>query len=236
MVASGLLLPARADAQGPNRVGLVVYLGDGNLVTRCVEFSEAEISGYDVLERAGLQVARRAEGMGSIVCSIQGVGCPVEDCFCQCKGSTCTYWSYWHLVGEQWSYSTLGADVQRVRSGDVEGWNWGEEEAPPLVPFDQICAPPAMPTPGATPSPTAPPTLVATATERPTVTPAVTVTRTPTVASVAAERPSPTPNDGVGTPRSGQTSASETTNYVLFGVLTAALLGVGAVILIQRRQ
>jgi hypothetical protein len=387
MVALGLLLPARAGAQGPNRVGLVVHLGDGNLLTRCVEFPEAEISGYDVLERAGLQVVRQAEGMGSIVCSIQGVGCPVEDCFCQCKGATCTYWSYWHLAGEQWSYSTLGADAQRVRNGDVEGWNWGEEDPPPLVPFDQICAPPATatpvptatptdtplpppsvqvsvwpttiaagqcaeirwqvehvravyldgvgvggtgtqsvcptqsqtyelrvvsasgesrhpvtvdvvqptathtptvppaptptvaaqatatataaptdtpvqdaeetpaetPTPSAAatepPSPTASPTLVATATEPPTVTPTATVTwtptprpvaqlprSTPTAMGVAAERPSPTPNDGLGAPGSDQAGASETTNYVLFGVLMAVLVGVGAVILIQRRR
>ncbi|RLC66222.1 MAG: hypothetical protein DRI48_05180, partial [Chloroflexi bacterium] len=43
-------------AQSPNRVGLVVRFGDGSLVTRCVEFSEPEISGYDVLTRSGLNV------------------------------------------------------------------------------------------------------------------------------------------------------------------------------------
>jgi hypothetical protein len=129
-------------------------MGDGNLLTRCVEFSEAEISGYDVLERAGFEVVRKAEGLGGLVCSIDGVGCPIDECWCQCKGSTCTYWSYWHLAGDQWSYSTLGADAHRVQDGAVEGWNWGQEEPPPLLPFEQICAPPAT----ATPDPTATPT------------------------------------------------------------------------------
>lgn len=141
-------------AQGPNRVGVVVDLGEGNLLTRCVEFGEAEISGYDVLNRAGLEVVRRAEGLGGIVCSIQGVGCPIDDCWCQCSGSTCTYWSYWHLAGDQWSYSTLGAEAYRVRDGGVEGWNWSEGGPPPVVPFEQICAPLAT----ATPVPTATPT------------------------------------------------------------------------------
>lgn len=147
---------SQVDAQGPNRVGVVVRLGEGNLLTRCVEFSEAEISGYDVLDRAGLEVVRRAEGLGGIVCSIQGVGCPLDDCWCQCSGSTCTYWSYWHLAGDQWSYSTLGADAHRVRHGDVEGWNWSEGNPPPAVSFEQICLPPATPTlvPTATPTDT----------------------------------------------------------------------------------
>lgn len=377
------------DAQGPNRAGLVVRLGDGNVLTRCVEFDEAEISGYELMERAGLEVARRADGLGGIVCSIQGIGCPVGNCFCQCSGSTCTYWSYWHLVGGQWSYSSLGADIHRVRNGDIEGWSWGENESPPLVPFDQICVAPAtatpvptatptdtplpppsvsvsvspttivagqcaelswrveyvravyldgqgvggtgsrsvcptqsqiyelrvvsasgesrypatvnvvQPTPTHTPTPPAPtatvgiqvqptatatgaptgtstpdessaagaesptetpvptqtptvtasPTATSTATATATTTATATVTMTPTPRPVAqltrtsstavsalAARSSPTPDDALAAPRSRSADASESTNYVLFGGLMALLVGVGAVILMQRRR
>jgi hypothetical protein len=400
LVASLSTNVSELDAQGPNQVGLIVRSEDGDVLTRCVEFGEAEISGYDILERAGLEVVRRADGIGGIVCSIQGVGCPVDDCWCQCKGSTCTYWSYWHLAGAQWSYSTLGADAHRVHNGDVEGWNWGEEEPPPVVPFEQICAPPATATlePTATPAPTETPTNtpvpppsinfgasrttivagecvelnwqvehvravyldgngvggngthsacpaqtqtyelrvvsasgesrhpvtinvvqptqtptstptqpppptatpvpqtqpaatataaptessaapqtsaaetdVATETPASTATPTLTVTASPTVvvptatatvptatATVtltptprpvaqlprtsptptggAAARPTPTPNDGLGAPGTGGPTAEETTNYVIFGVLMAVLVGVGAVILIQKRR
>jgi hypothetical protein len=153
LVVVALYAPgARVGAEGPNQVALIVDMGDGSVLTRCVEFDESEISGYEVLERAGLEVVRRAEGMGGLVCSIEGVGCPLNDCWCQCSGSTCVYWSYWHLAGDQWSYSTLGADGHRVQNGDVEGWRWGEKEPPPLVPFEQICAPPATATPTATPT------------------------------------------------------------------------------------
>jgi hypothetical protein len=275
-----------------------------------------------------------------------------------------------------------------VQDGDVEGWNWGEQEPPPLVPFEQICAPPATPTPvptatptetplpppriavsvspttivagqcaelrwevehvravyldgvgvggtgtqsvcptqsqtyelrvvaasgesrhpvsvnvvqptatptatqppaptatvgtqsqptatatatatalptgtpardaesptemptiAATPSPTATftATVPPTATEPPTVTPTATATLTPTprpvaqlprattaAANTVAARPTATPDDGLGAPGAGRAGVSETTNYVLFGVLMAVLLGVGAVILVRR--
>jgi hypothetical protein len=142
-----------AQADEPNRVGLVVLHGDGRQITRCVEFSEAEISGYDVLVRSGLSVVGAFDaGMGAAMCAIDGEGCPADDCFCQCQGSECVYWAYYHLVSGQWQYSGLGASSCTVHSGDVEGWAWGQGSIgsggaqPPVIPFDQICAPPSPPT------------------------------------------------------------------------------------------
>jgi hypothetical protein len=147
--------PFDVRAQSPNQVGLVVGSGDGSMVTRCVEFAEDEISGYDLLMRSGLQVvATQSGGMGVTICEIDGEGCPADNCFCECTGSTCAYWSYWHLVGGEWSYSSVGANGHRVRPGDVDGWRWGKGDPPPVVPFEQICAPPAT----ATSLPTATPT------------------------------------------------------------------------------
>jgi hypothetical protein len=123
---------------GPSRVGLVVDMGDGALVTRCVVFSEAEISGLDVLERSGLEVVT-SEGA---VCAIEGVGCPASNCWCQCQGSPCIYWSYWHWLDGEWQYSQAGAAGYWVHDGDVEGWRWGESATPSsIVPFEQICFP-----------------------------------------------------------------------------------------------
>ncbi len=131
-----LTLLSRADsptthAQQTNRVGLVVGFGDGNVISRCLTFSEYDISGYDVLMRSGLDVAVN----GGAVCRIEGTGCPASDCFCAVPD----YWSYWHLVNGAWQYSESGAPVTTVHDGDVEGWNWGAE--PPLtLLFDQICS------------------------------------------------------------------------------------------------
>jgi hypothetical protein len=122
-----------------------VRFGDGSLTTRCVEFSGATISGYDLLTRSGLDiVAAFDSGQGAAICSIEGTGCPAESCL------TCdmpNYWSYWHLQDGAWVYSQAGASGYTVRDGDVEGWRWGSGGSPPVVPFDQICATFATDTP-----------------------------------------------------------------------------------------
>lgn len=162
---------AVTQADGPNQVGLVVLHGDGNVVTRCIEFEENEISGYDVLDRSGMDLnVEPSGGMGVAICRVDNEGCtfPQEACFCQCTGggSSCVYWSYWHLNSDSWQYSGVGASNHFVSHGDVEGWVWGlgtitEAAPPPVIPFDEICAlPTSTPTPTdtATPEPTPTPT------------------------------------------------------------------------------
>ena len=122
----------------PSYVGLVIDKGDGITVTSCVTFSEEEISGLDVLERSGLEIVT-SEGA---VCAIDGTGCPASNCWCQCQGTPCIYWSYWHWSDGSWHYSQEGAAGYQVHDGDVEGWRWGEGGTPPpTVSFEQICYP-----------------------------------------------------------------------------------------------
>jgi hypothetical protein len=136
-------------AQQPNRVGLVVDFGD-DYITRCVEFSEPEITGHEVLRRAGLDlVVDTSNPMGVIICDINNTsGCPASNCFCECQGSPCVYWAYHRLVDGSWQYSQLGASSQKAENGDVEGWAWGEGALntsgakPPLKAFEEICARP----------------------------------------------------------------------------------------------
>ncbi len=171
---------AVTQADGPNQVGLVVAHLDGTVVTRCIEFEENEISGYDVLDRSGLDLnIEPSGGMGVTVCRIDNEGCtfPQEPCFCQCMGggSSCVYWSYWHLDNDNWQYSGAGASYHSVSHGDVEGWVWGlgtitEAAPPPVIPFDEICAPPT-PTPAPTDTATPEPSPTPTDTPEPTNTP-----------------------------------------------------------------
>ena len=134
-----------ARAQQPNRVGLVIRHGNDTTITRCVEFNGSEISGYDLLMRSGLDiVADFGSGMGAAICSIEGEGCPVNECL---TCATPDYWSYWRLKDGTWNYYQAGASTSTVRDGDVEGWRWGSGDPPPVIPFDQICAPPPTDTP-----------------------------------------------------------------------------------------
>jgi hypothetical protein len=175
-----------ARAQSPNRAGLLVRFGDGTVITRCVEFGEAEISGYDLLQRSGLAVVAAFDsGAGAAICKIEHEGCPASDCFC---ASPPDFWSYWLMASGQWQFAPLGSSSRTVRNGDIDAWSWGPGTAaggtePPMMSFDQICAPPATDTP-------LPPT------ETPTVQPSPTPlppTATPIPPSPTPALPTPTP-------------------------------------------
>ncbi len=172
-------------AQTSNQAALVVVHGDGSVLTRCVDFSEPQISGYDLLQRSGLDLKIEVTGMGAAICRIDHEGCsyPQESCFCQSEGETNTYWVYWHLAGTEWIYSQLGASTSQVSPGSVNGWVWGVARInaapePPRIPFEQVCAP-ATATPTATPSPTESPSPTPTLTAIPAAETA-TFTATPT--------------------------------------------------------
>ncbi len=174
LLLAGYLLvywPPQLTAQTPNQAALVVRFGDGSVQTRCVSFSEPQISGYELLLRSGLPVIADVQGMGALVCSIDGTGCPAHDCLCQCRGSNCVYWSYWHQINGAWQYSQAGASIYPVTHGAIQGWSWGPGSisgatAPPVVEFDAVCQTAATETPTAVP-PT--PTLTPTASPAPEV-------------------------------------------------------------------
>jgi hypothetical protein len=145
-------------------------------VTRCVEFSEDEINGYEVLQHSGLDLnVDVSSSMGAAICRLDGEGCtyPEEECFCQCQGSPCIFWSYWHLDGDSWVFSNLGASNYKVSHGQVEGWAWGEGSSdgdgikPPVRKFEEICEVPPTNTPTATPTHTSQPTDTPTSTPTP---------------------------------------------------------------------
>lgn len=135
--------------QDDNQAALVISLADGEVISRCVSFPEAEISGWDLLQRADLAVAVDASGLGTAVCQIEDTGCPANNCFCQCRGGDdCEYWSFWLQQDGQWRYSQAGAALVTVRHGDVQGWSWGpgspnEAPEPPPLTFADVCRPAA---------------------------------------------------------------------------------------------
>jgi hypothetical protein len=162
-LAAGLLLvvlalswAAAAGAQdGDNRAALVIRYEDGSVETTCVAFSEPTISGEELLQRSGLTVVMDYNALsGGAVCSIKGIGCSVQDCFCRCQGADCRYWAYYHWGDGGWQYSQLGASSFQVKNGALEGWSWGPGNfssgtEPPVVRFEEICAGAEVATPAA---------------------------------------------------------------------------------------
>lgn len=185
--------------EGENRAALVIIDGDGAPDMQCVTFDEPEITGYELLRRSGKALGVVPMSAGTAICQIDGVGCnvPQENCFCQCQGAPCRYWSYWQQMQGAWQYSVLGGDNTIVRNGDVQGWVWGTgvigQEAdlqPPATTFDQIC--PAQ-APTATPTDTPTLQVIEANTSTPTTAPtgAVTETLSPTP-TFTPETPTPT--------------------------------------------
>jgi len=239
-----------------HHAGLVLRFGDGSVVTRCVSFGEPSLTGAELLMRAGLSVVLDLNSsIGAGVCKIGNQGCDRgKSCFCQCEGSTCAYWQYFHLQSGAWKYSNLGAGVYQVYDGAVEGWAWGNNVAPPVMSLGQICAAaPApvnvSPTPTRTPSaPTATPRPAmptVSPTAAPVTIPVASVTAAATVPATVPPTDSPTPQPTfppaltqppaptvVASPQNAGTT-SPLASYVIFGVI---VLGLGAWLVMQRRK
>ncbi len=153
---------ARAQ-DGPNRAALVIRYADGSVETACVGFSEASISGEELLLRSGLPIVMDYNAAaGGAVCRIRELGCSTQDCFCRCRGRDCQYWAYYHWIDGAWQYSQIGASSYRVENGALEGWSWGPGNfsagtEPPQIGFEEVCAsgPSAVPPPGPGASPAA---------------------------------------------------------------------------------
>jgi len=239
----------QVDAQGPDRAGIVVSFGD-SVRAACVEFDEPEISGAELLNRAGFQVVAAGGGMGAAVCMIDGVGCgDPNDCWCQCHGATCRYWAYFTLEDGGWQYSAVGASSRKLHNGDVDGWSWGagaigSAAKPGPTTFEELC-PEETPAPLVTPPPAAPTLPQVEPTEE--AVEAATATPLPPTATVAGQTPPATatrlkPTSSLtGRP---STEVADTTKegggsgfpwqMPVFGVLAAGLLGTAAVLARRR--
>jgi hypothetical protein len=212
----GAVVPVSAQSGGLNQAGLVVVHGNGTVITRCVSFSEAEISGVTLLQRSGLPWQSANGPTGAALCALDGEGCAASDCFCKCKQAPCAYWNY--FTGNEdgsWFYAGVGAAVRTLKNGDTDGWVWGDGSAsPPQLDFETICptgnsggvtvpAQPtvALPTVEVTVDPTISPSATAdpTTTNVPSLTPSPTATPTqkpvPTTQQVQSltNTPEPTP-------------------------------------------
>ncbi|HSM57742.1 MAG TPA: hypothetical protein VK879_16430 [Candidatus Sulfomarinibacteraceae bacterium] len=146
-LAAGLWLATTAQAQeaDQNRAALVMRFDEGDVATYCVAFEEPEITGLELLQRSGVALEIEDIGMGVTVCRVDETGCPADNCFCECQGGECRYWSYWYQNDGQWRYAALGAHARMVGDGVVEGWSWGpgsvsEATSPPPVTFEEVCA------------------------------------------------------------------------------------------------
>lgn len=112
---------ATAGAVAPNRASVIMQLDAEARLVRSIEFTEP-ISGLKALELTGVEIVTRSYSFGDAVCSIGGIGCPADDCFCSSN-----YWSYWYWDGADWQGYPVGAGSSVIsQTGAIEGWRWGQ--------------------------------------------------------------------------------------------------------------
>ncbi|MGA7669853.1 MAG: hypothetical protein WBW04_05490 [Nitrolancea sp.] len=216
-----------------NAAGLVINHGDGTVLYFYVQFSEPEITGAQLLERAGVSIDETPyAGIGEAICRIDGEGCPATNCFCKSFANPAVYWRY-HKLGPDgnWVFLPSGPDARQVRNGDVDGWSWSSKDGdlPPSVTLAQIAQINDV-TISTTPAVAATSAVTATTTEAtpsPTAT-AATFTSSPIV--VGAEvKPSGQPTR-VDTASIG--NHPDRSNYLWFGlgILVLALVAIGVLL------
>ncbi len=223
-----------ASATTLNAAGLVIKHGDGSVLYYYVQFSESEITGTQLLERAGVSIdITPYAGMGEAICRIDGEGCPSTNCFCKSYTNPAIYWRYHRLTSDgSWVTVPSGPDQRKVHNGDVDGWSWSAQDNDlPSVTLSQIAK-----INGVTGTTTTPP---------PSVTSAIN-TAAPTTSPTPDQRPTASPAAlGVVVQTSGQTAkiqpAANAQNtgdksYVWFGAGLALMFAVGFVAIGRRRR
>lgn len=129
-----VLVPLPAAAQDNDAI-LIVQPDDASTMVRRISFT-TPISGLRALELSGLQIVTTSSSFGPLVCSIEGVGCPADNCFC-----SSSYWAYSYWDGTEWVGYSVGAGSSLITdSGAIEGWRWGEFGSPQLPPTTSVAA------------------------------------------------------------------------------------------------
>ncbi|MBX3015059.1 MAG: hypothetical protein KF832_26300 [Caldilineaceae bacterium] len=136
-----LVTPVPAvQAQSINNADVIVQFDNSARTVRAITFTEP-ISGLAALQLSGLAVVTTSTSFGPAVCSIQGVGCPAEDCFCNASH----FWSYTYWDGSAWQSYPVGAGSSVIsQTGTIEGWRWGEWGAPQIAPTQTLAAAEAL--------------------------------------------------------------------------------------------
>jgi hypothetical protein len=133
-----------AAAQELHHAALIVRHGDGSLTYAYVPFSEASLSGIELLRRSGLPLATVSfGGLGEGVCSIEERGCVPSECrkrVCQGSAPDDPFWQYFQLTDDgTWVAFALGASSARVQDGDIVGWSWtGTTPQLPVASFEDF--------------------------------------------------------------------------------------------------
>jgi hypothetical protein len=253
----GPATPICVHAASEYHAGIVIELGNGQVLRQCVGFNTATITALAVLQGSGIeQKTQTYGGLGAAVCQIDYE--PTS--YTQCLPSSGSYWVFFiSRGGGAWANSSQGVSNATVADGDDVGFRYdplGGADPPPVSPAGTCATSTPTPTPTArpTPRPTPEPTPVATTAPGGTPSPAARshatsspvansevapiATQVPTAASGEPGRPSspssPAPSPHIST--AAAISGPFVPGVVLAACVVGALLALLGVQGIRRRH
>jgi hypothetical protein len=130
-VAPGSPLVASCAGAGPNHAALVLEHGDGSVVTRCVSFDTATVTGEALLDASGVAwSAQSFGGYGEAVCALDAE--PAH--YSECPGTE-DYWAVFvSRDGGVWQLASVGISALTLGDGDAEGFRYVPAAGAPAPP------------------------------------------------------------------------------------------------------
>jgi hypothetical protein len=143
-LAPGSPLAATCAGAGASHAALVVEHGDGSVVTRCVAFDTAAVTGQRLLDSSGVAWSGQTfGGFGEAVCAVDAE----PEHYSSCPGSD-NYWAVFvSRGGGAWQLTSVGISSLTLNDGDAEGLRYVPAvgtPAPPPVPAG-VCSDAAGP-------------------------------------------------------------------------------------------
>ena len=138
-------------AAGPDHAALVVEHGDGSVVTRCVAFDTATVTGERLLDSSGVAWSGRTfGGYGVAVCALDGEPAHYVDCL-----GKDNHWAVFvSRGGGSWQLTDVGISSLTLNDGDAEGFRYvpsAGDPSPPPLPAGICEARAALPSAGSSP-------------------------------------------------------------------------------------
>ena len=123
-LATLLLVPAATVyGQDTGTVAQLVEFPGGELKPFCRDL-ETPTDNITALRATDLDLTIKDWGWGLALCAIEGLGCPEDNCWCECPLPECKQWTFfrWNAANRAWETT----EDTTIQAGDVVAWLWTE--------------------------------------------------------------------------------------------------------------
>lgn len=135
MVLVGMVWAASSVVEAANQAGVVIQNSTGQVITRCVEFEETNLSAVELLKRSGFKHVTQSSAGETTLCFLHDDGS--ADCAPQAQGWR---WNLFAREGDGWTLLSPTLSAASLAPGALIAFTFGPEGAlPPNRTFADVC-------------------------------------------------------------------------------------------------